>query len=194
MKGMTSVCTEQADVTLRPLRMTDKFAIRRWMADRNVIDFTVVVPGPAYGPVVPYSAGDADRYLELLVRDPERRSCAILLNGEHVGNVGLKAINERRGTAECFIEVGELSARRRGVGARAMTAMLDIAFDELRVQSVRLGVFDFNDAAIALYRKIGFVDDGRLGDHWVRGRVYAVNAMRVDQHSWLRGRLRPPAR
>ena len=48
MKGMTSVGTEQADVTLRPLRMTDKFAIRRWMADRNVIDFTVVVPGPAY--------------------------------------------------------------------------------------------------------------------------------------------------
>jgi RimJ/RimL family protein N-acetyltransferase len=191
MTGMTSVGTEQADVTLRPLRMTDKFAIRRWMADRNVIDFTVVVPSPAYGPVVPYSADDADRYLELLVRDPERRSCAILLNGDHVGNVGLKAINQRRGTAECFIEVGELAARRRGVGARAMTAMLDIAFDELRVQSVRLGVFEFNDAAIALYRKIGFVDDGRLGDHWVRGRVYAVNAMRVDQHSWLRGRLRP---
>ena len=188
---MTSVLgTSESTVTLRPLRMTDKFAIRRWMKDPAVIGFTVVVPGPDYGPVLPYDAEAADKYLELLVRDPERRSYAIIADGEHVGNVGLKSINLRQGTAECFIEVGEHGARRKGVGARAMGALLDVAFDELRLQSVRLGVFGFNKAAIALYRKIGFVEDGLAGDHWLDGKVTPIIAMRIDPLLWMRSRPR----
>jgi RimJ/RimL family protein N-acetyltransferase len=161
------------------------------MADLRVIAFTVVVPGPEYGPVDPYDAPSADRYLELLLRDPDRRSYAILRDGFHVGNVGLKQIDLQRGTSECFIEIGELSARRHGVGLAAMSQLLDIAFDELRLRSVRLGVFEFNAPAIGLYKKLGFIDDGRLGDHWVDGRFWAVNAMRIDALDWyrMRGRL-----
>ena len=160
------------------------------MADLRVIAFTVVVPAPEYGPVEPYDAASADRYLELLLRDPDRRSYAILRDGVHVGNVGLKHIDLKRGTSECFIEVGEQSARRHGV-------VLDVAFDELRLRSVRLGVFEFNAPAIALYKKLGFIDDGRLGDHWVDGRFWAVNAMRLEALDWYRTRgllARPPLR
>jgi len=177
-------------VTLRPLRPTDRAAIRRWMADMRVIAFTVVVPAPEYGPVEPYDAASADRYLELLLRDPDRRSYAILRDGVHVGNVGLKHIDLQRGTSECFIEVGEMSARRHGVALAAMAQLLDVAFDVLRLQTVRLGVFEFNAPAIALYKKLGFVDDGRLGDHWADGRVWAVNAMRIDALDWYRARGR----
>jgi RimJ/RimL family protein N-acetyltransferase len=160
------------------------------MADPRVIAFTVVVPAPEYGPVEPYDAASADRYLDLLLREPDRRSFAILKDGVHVGNVGLKHIDLRHGTSECFIEVGEMSARRRGVAQAAMSRLLDIAFDELRLQSVRLGVFEFNTPAIALYHKLGFVDDGRLGDHHSDGRVWAVNAMRIDALGWYRARGR----
>lgn len=158
------------------------------MADPRVIAYTVVVPGPDYGPVEPYDAVAADRYLELLMRDPDRRSFAIVQEGVHVGNVGLKSIDLRRGTSECFIEVGEMSARRRGVGVAAMVLLLDIAFDELRLKAVRLGVFEFNGPAIALYRKVGFVDDGRLGDHWCDGRIWAIDGMRIDAATWARTR------
>lgn len=162
------------------------------MADPRVILFTVVVPAPDYGPVEPYDAASADRYLELLIRDPERRSYAILKDGVHVGNVGLKQIDLRRGTSECFIEIGEVAVRRQGVAAAAMAHLLDVAFDELRLQTVRLGVFEFNDAAIALYRKIGFVDDGRLGDHWYDGRIWAIEAMRIDALGWYQTRASIP--
>lgn len=160
------------------------------MADPRVIAFTVVVPGPDYGPVEPYDAASADRYLKLLLREPDRRSYAILNDGVHVGNVGLKHIDATRGTSECFVEIGEVSARRHGVALAAMSQLLDVAFDELRLKSVRLGVFEFNAPAIGLYRKLGFVDDGRLGDHWADGRLWAVNAMRIDMLGWYRARGR----
>jgi RimJ/RimL family protein N-acetyltransferase len=171
-------------VTLRPLRLDDRDRVRAWMADPAVISFTVQVPGPEYGPVVPYPDEEADRYLDMLVRDPDRRTYAIEVDGVHVGNVGLKNLDWRRRTAECFIEVGVTSVRRRGVGAASMTQLLDIAFYECRLQRIRLGVFEFNAPAIGLYRKLGFVDDGRHGSHHVQGRVWAVNAMALDEPTW----------
>lgn len=164
--------------------MSDAAAVRRWMADPAVINFTVVVPGPEYGPVEPYDAASADQYLEVLVKDPERRSFAIIVDGMHIGNVGLKSIDMRARTSECFIEIGEATQRRRGAGAAAMAQLLDLAFDQLGLREVRLGVFEFNDAAIALYRRIGFVDDGLLGTHYLRGRYHAINAMRIDAAMW----------
>jgi RimJ/RimL family protein N-acetyltransferase len=171
-------------VTLRPLRFSDRDRVRVWMADPAVISFTVQVPGPEYGPVVPYSAYEADQYLDMLIRDADRQSFAIEADGDHVGNVGLKCHDWRARTAECFIEIGSTSVRRRGVGLRAMTALLDLAFEEHHLKRIRLGVFEFNAAAIGLYRKLGFVDDGRHGSHYVDGRSWAVNAMVLHDAAW----------
>ena len=38
-----------------------------------------------------------------------------------------------------------------------MKAVLHIAFDELKLHRVTLGVYDFNTSAISCYEKIGFV-------------------------------------
>ncbi len=86
--------------------------------------------------------------------------------------------------AECFIELGEQTVRGRGIGHRAMHMLLAIAFDELGLQSVRLGVFEFNAPAISLYRRLGFIDDGRYGWHYAEGRFWDVNAMRLDRKAW----------
>lgn len=179
-------------VALRPLRMSDAARIRKWMADLAVIKFTVVVPGPEYGPLAPYTADEADQYLETLVKDPARRSYAIEVRApseiapRHVGNVGLKDFHPGRAEAECFIELGEKAARGHGVGHRAMKMLLDVAFDELMLDCVRLGVFEFNAPAIALYRRLGFVDDGRYGWHYADGRFWDVNAMSLDRSTFQR--------
>lgn len=171
-------------VVLRMLTTSDRAAIRRWMADPALIRFTVLVPGPEYGPVTPYAPAAADRYLETLVMDPGRRSFAICVDGRHVGNVGLKEYDPLRATAECFIEIGERDARGGGVGTAAMSALLDVAFDQMELVSVRLGVFEFNLPAIRLYRRLGFVDDGRYGWHWADGRYWEVHAMIVTPEQW----------
>lgn len=41
-------------------------------------------------------------------------------------------------------------------------ALLHKAFVELRLHRVELAVFDFHDAAIRCYEKVGFVHEGRL--------------------------------
>jgi len=171
-------------VRLRRLRMSDRARVRRWMADPRVIGFTVLVPGPEYGPLEPYDDDSADRYLELLVKDPDRRSFAIEVGGVHVGNVGLKNHDFDNGVAECFIEIGEVALHGQGVGALAMARVLDVAFDELRLRRVRLGVFEFNAPAIRLYQKLGFADDGPYGSHWVDGRFHVVKAMQTDARTW----------
>jgi RimJ/RimL family protein N-acetyltransferase len=171
-------------VRLRPLRMSDAPRVRRWMASIDVIRFTVVVPSPEHGPVEPYAEVDADRYLEALVRDPRRRSYAIELDGVHVGNVGLKDYEPGAEEAECFIEVGEAFARGIGVGTRAMIALIDHCFDVLRLSRVRLGVFEFNDPALKMYTRLGFLEDGLYGSHHADGRTWKVLAMSLGVAHW----------
>ena len=50
--------------------------------------------------------------------------------------------------------------RGRGVGSALMSAAVDWAHEH-RLHKLSLSVFAHNDAAIALYRKFGFVEEGR---------------------------------
>ena len=173
-------------VTLRPLSMSDAPRVRSWMADPSLIRLTVVVPGPEHGRLAPYTVPEADHYLSTLVCDPARRSFAIELGDMHVGNVGIKDWRPGASSAECFIEVGDGSARGRGVGYRALTLLLEVAFFDLDLEVVRLGVFEFNAPAIALYRKLGFVDEGRYGWHWADGVYHEINAMALHRQRFVR--------
>lgn len=51
-------------------------------------------------------------------------------------------------------------ARAHGLGAQLLTHALQYAADVLRVRQVNLGVNTQNAAAIALYKKLGFVEYG----------------------------------
>lgn len=175
-------------VSLRPLSRGDRDAIRRWMADPAVIRFTVLVPGPEYAPVTPYAPAAADRYLETLLGDPARRSFAICVDGHHVGNVGLKDVDLSRRRAECFIELGEAGLRGLGIGREAMKELLEYAFEGLCLDEVRLGVFEFNEPAIRLYRRLGFCFAGRYGLHYAQARFWEVLAMVLTEEAWRRRR------
>lgn len=171
-------------VRLRPLDEGDRLAVRRWMADPDVIRFTVLVPGPEYAPVRPYPPAAADRYLKTLTGDPTRRSFAILVDERHVGNVGLKELDLPRGAAECFIEIGERALRGHGVGRRAMELLLDYAFVELALDEITLGVFEFNQPARALYQRLGFRYVGTYGWHWAAGRFWHVEELALSRDAW----------
>lgn len=69
-----------------------------------------------------------------------------------------------------FGEIGMMVARDwrgRGVGAALLTAAIDWA-RERGLHKLSLGVFAHNAAAIGLYRKIGFVEEGRRIKHYRR--------------------------
>ncbi|WP_327991879.1 GNAT family protein [Heyndrickxia sporothermodurans] len=50
--------------------------------------------------------------------------------------------------------------RGKGFGYEAMELALDFAFYELNLNRVQLTVFDYNQSAISLYKKLGFQQEG----------------------------------
>jgi RimJ/RimL family protein N-acetyltransferase len=69
-----------------------------------------------------------------------------------------------------FGEIGMMVAREwrgRGVGSALMTAAIDWA-RERGLHKLSLDVFAHNTAAIGLYRKMGFVEEGRRIKHYRR--------------------------
>jgi RimJ/RimL family protein N-acetyltransferase len=86
-----------------------------------------------------------------------------LRNGdEPIGIVSLMNVSEANASAELSIIVGHSEDRHHGYGAEAIAVLLDYAFGERGLNRVGLSVFEFNEDAIAAYKKLGFREEGRL--------------------------------
>ena len=83
---------------------------------------------------------------------------------EHVGSLHLEV--SRCGFGELGMAVAR-SWRGRGVGSALLVAAIDKARRE-GLHKLALDVFPHNEAAIALYRKFGFVEEGRRVKHYRR--------------------------
>ena len=59
------------------------------------------------------------------------------------------------------IFIGEKTFWNKGYGQEAVTLLLDYAFTLLNLNSVMLGVMEFNERAILCYKKVGFKEIGR---------------------------------
>ena len=54
--------------------------------------------------------------------------------------------------------------RGGGLGTALMQELVAVAFDQLGLHRLQLGVYEFNAGAIACYQRLGFVIEGRLRD------------------------------
>lgn len=87
----------------------------------------------------------------------------------------LDTVNRR---AMLGILIGEKTSQNRGCGQEAMRLLLDYAFQLLNLHSVWLGVFAFNERAIAVYRKLGFREIGRMRQaRIIAGKCYDILLM-----------------
>jgi RimJ/RimL family protein N-acetyltransferase len=59
------------------------------------------------------------------------------------------------------ILIGEKRYWDKGYGQEAFRLLLDYAFRLLKLNSIMLGVFAFNERALACYRRVGFKEIGR---------------------------------
>jgi len=85
-------------------------------------------------------------------------------DGEVIGSIHVAA------TSHGYGEIGMAIAREwrgRGVGSALMASAIDWA-RERGLHKLSLGVFAHNAAGLALYRKFGFVEEGRRVKHYRR--------------------------
>jgi RimJ/RimL family protein N-acetyltransferase len=78
-----------------------------------------------------------------------------------VGDCALFDIDHAAGTAELGIIIGEKDCWNRGYATETVALLARYAFDVLGLSSVILNVYDFNERAVAAYRRAGFREVGR---------------------------------
>jgi RimJ/RimL family protein N-acetyltransferase len=115
------------------------------------------------------------QFLETIQSD---QACVFVAEAEEE-IVGDLTAFRRASTGPATIGMAVLAPwRGQGVGTALMQACLDWARDA-GVHKLSLEVFPWNEAAIALYRKFGFVEEGRLRKHYRRqnGELWDVLVM-----------------
>ncbi|MFI9203196.1 GNAT family N-acetyltransferase [Streptomyces sp. NPDC053048] len=97
--------------------------------------------------------------------------------GETVGAVGSHHADPRAGWFEYGVTIGG-DHRRKGYAAEAAVMVLRFMFAERRYHKCGARVFAHNEASLALHRRLGFVEEGRLRDHvFFAGRHHDVVMM-----------------
>lgn len=103
-----------------------------------------------------------------------------------IGHISLTRINRNNRSARIGrVLVGDPEAKGKGICKEMMRQVLAVAFDELNLHRVTLGVFDFNKPAIACYEGVGFQKEGLMRDHQKFGDEYwSLWEMGILEDEW----------
>lgn len=171
---------------LRALELTDAPLLVRWMNDPEITQHLLSGPWP-------FNEGKERGFIEKMYAsstDVVLMACLREATGElpadaPIGISGLHAIDPVHRFCTFGIVLGEKALHDRGLGTELTGLMLDHAFDELNIERVELGVYDSNTRAQAVYRKLGFVEEGRLiGRRWKRGAWRDEILMVMRRSTW----------
>ena len=89
----------------------------------------------------------------------------IEVDGRRVGDCGLHHIDTHSRSTSFGLSIFDPSDRGKGYGRDAVRVLVDYAFRLRNLRRVWLTVFADNEAAVNTYRKLGFVEEGRLRQH-----------------------------
>jgi RimJ/RimL family protein N-acetyltransferase len=129
---------------------------KRWVRDYETL--RLFIPGV----ITPFTDEAEEEWYENTVKSKDTYTFAIrTLEGDRlIGNCGLFRIDSKNHSAELGILIGEKDYWGKGYGSDALRVLLRFAFDELNLNRVQLWVFAYNQRAIRVYEKIGFVHEG----------------------------------
>ncbi|WP_084170109.1 GNAT family N-acetyltransferase [Paraburkholderia ferrariae] len=166
-------------VKLRPLEATDLGLLVTWRNDADNRGFFF-----SHAPLT--HSGQSRWYESYLGKRDAILFVVCTAEGTPVGTVGLDNIDHKNQKAEFGrLLIGEPQFRQKGYGMIALRETLRYGFDELNLNRIYLQVFRDNSAAISLYKKVGFVDEGTLrSDHYSRGAWRDVLNMGLLRDEW----------
>jgi RimJ/RimL family protein N-acetyltransferase len=176
----TPVVLRGAHVTLRPLVEADAAASALWLNDPR-IQRTLAVHGRTI------TAEDSRAFIRGAA---ERRDLLFAITatagGAHVGNAGLHAIDAVDSLAELGLMIGLPDCWGRGYGTETVVLLCRHALGALGLHRVQLSCYANNPRALAVYRRVGFVVEGR------RRAVRRIEGAWVDEllFGMLAGELR----
>ncbi|WP_270583587.1 GNAT family N-acetyltransferase [Bacillus smithii] len=150
-------------------------------------EFLLQWGGPQFD--YPLNESQLEKYIENANRDTSDTLVYKVIHketGNVIGHISLGKIDRKNKSARIGkVLVGEKNLRGQGIGSLMVKELLKIAFEELKLHRVSLGVFDFNKSAIACYEKVGFKKEGLLRDCRKIGNDYwSLWEMSILEQEW----------
>ena len=153
-------------IYLSPKSIEDVEKYTEWMNDFEVTDYT--------GRSHQILTIEAEKnYLEAHINEEATFGIVELKTDELIGSISLEDISyiNRRATLGVFI--GKKESRNKGYGTEAIKLILDYGFNYLNLNNIKLDVMEFNERAIACYKKCGFKEYGRRRkSEFTNGKYY----------------------
>ena len=91
-----------------------------------------------------------------------------LADATPIGVIALTDAEPENGRAELDVYVGEAAYRGQGYGTDAIRVICRYGFDQMRLHGISLWVVPDNEAAVHVYKKLGFVEEGRERERFRR--------------------------
>lgn len=109
-----------------------------------------------------FNKTDIERYLEDISSDRSRIDFLIFTKESNkiVGEVVINEIYRNNRSANIRIVINRKEDFSKGYGSEAMILALNYGFGMLNLHRIELEVFSFNERAIHVYEKIGFIREG----------------------------------
>ena len=144
------------DIFLRELSKEDIPKLNAWRNNPDLIS--------SLGTGFRYISEEVDEtwFQDYLDNRDKAVRLAIVAEGNYVGNINLTNINTTHRNAEFSILIGDDRYRGKGIGFYVSTKILEHGFKDLGLKRIWLTVVTTNDAALKLYSRIGFKEEGIL--------------------------------
>lgn len=164
-------------VQLRPVEESDYHLIHRWVNHPEVwryMDYEL-----------PYSLADIKEDIERSRK--EGHPFTILVDGRPIGRIGLNQFRRRDRICSFYMFIGEPAYWGKGHAQDATMTLLAYAFDRWDLNQVELWTLSDNNRALGMYRRCGFVDEGRLRDRSFKDGVWVDHVlMSVNREEFAR--------
>jgi RimJ/RimL family protein N-acetyltransferase len=167
-------------VRLRAVEPSDAANAYKWINDREVSRYLMAR--------YPYSLASEEEWAKGAAKPNEYGEVRFAIetkDGVQIGLCGLHRGRPEERTADLGIMIGDRDHHDRGYGTDAMLTIVRFGFEQMNLHRISLGVFEFNQRAQAVYRKIGFVDEGRERHGYFQdGRYWDVLRMSILEDEW----------
>jgi RimJ/RimL family protein N-acetyltransferase len=137
-------------------------------------------------PPLPWSKARWEAELEEWTSEEDETAgrFAIDVDGELIGQCQLHKIDHYRQLCNLGIWLGR-AYWGQGLGQDAVHTLVGYAFRYLNMRKVCLEVLADDDRAVSAYRKVGFVEEGRLRQHtWFDGAYVDSLVMALFRDDW----------
>lgn len=151
------------DIKIRHSEKSDIAGIKEIYAQPSCYAGTLQLPYPSL-----------DKWHQKLEKFPGNfHSLVAVVDGNIVGQIGMQVFTRprRKHAANLGMGVSE-SYQGKGVGSKLLQSVLDLADNWLAVTRIELEVYTDNESAIQLYKKHGFVTEGRAKNYAFRNGEY----------------------